>query len=121
MQACRTRKNHRLRTIMRDILDELSKGTISPEQAERIYDDVMDSGKVDFAEALSLSKMEATAFGHGVGLPELAKWRLKGWPSKCVACGRAIEVPQYGWMAKEINPDHHVLEHITCLATANGR
>lgn len=105
--------------MKRDILLELAEGKISPKQAEEIYISFMDSDQGDVSGAFCLSKIEATAFLHGVGLPELAQWRKHGWPNKCILCGKALDVPKFGWMAKEIGPDRHALEHIECPIAAS--
>ncbi len=101
--------------MKRDILRELADGAVSPEEAERIYDAIMNAGKMDFAEALGLNTLEATAYGYGVEFPELAKWRKEGWPNKCALCGKSIDIPNGGWMAKEFGPKfEHALEHLAC-------
>lgn len=105
--------------MKRDILKELMDGAVSPDEAERIYDAIMDDGKMDFAEALGLSNTEATAYGYGVPFDELAKWRRDGWPNNCVACGGVIDVSRGGWIPKEHGREpHHALKHLQCPAKA---
>ncbi len=107
--------------MKRDILKELSEGSVSPEEAGRIYDAIMDAGKMDFAEALGLNIFEATAFGYGVELPELARWRKNGWPNYCRHCEAAIDIPKGGWIAKESTPGgDHFLKHLQCPSKGRG-
>ena len=102
--------------MKRDILKELADGSVSTEEAERIYDDIMDAGKIDFAEALGLNNRESTAFGYGVPLDELAMWRKDGWPKNCAVCKRALDVSKSGWMATHTDASgRHLIVHIPCM------
>lgn len=99
----------------KDILAEIVDGRITIDEAYAFYDAVMDSdhgGKVP--ELLGMSVAEYTASCHGVGVEELAKWRSRGWPSKCPICGQPIDVEKFGWMAREANGSHSLV-HIKCL------
>lgn len=108
--------------MKRDILQELAKGKISPEEAQQIFDAVLHDGKMGLGEGVGMDNAEYTANCHGVGLPELAKWRKDGWPDECVVCGEHIDVPNFGWMAKELGPDQdHVLEHVQCPTTGRAK
>lgn len=104
--------------MKRDILDELARGEITANQAQLIHDDALAAGAIGLGEGLGMSNVEYTAYAQGVGLPEIAKWRQSGWPSKCVVCGGGLEAAKFGWMAKEIGPDKHALEHIECPIAA---
>ena len=57
--------------MIHDLLAELALGRISEAEAEKIYDDSMDSGTVNIPELLGLSKEEWTAFAHGVDFRQL--------------------------------------------------
>lgn len=105
-----------------DILSELGEGKISPEEAQKIFDATLDAGKMGLGDGLGMSNAEYTAYCHAVGLAEIAKWRKDGWPDKCAVCGERIDVPNFGWMAKELGPDQdHVLEHIQCPTTGRAK
>jgi hypothetical protein len=101
---------------MRDILAELAAGTLSEADAERIYEELMDSRTAYVPELLGISKEEWTAFTHGVGFTELSAWRHGGWPVECRRCRRAIDVARFGWLAKEVAPGRHVLQHVSCAS-----
>ena len=102
--------------MKRDILKELSDGSVSPAEAERIYDAIMDAGKIDYAVALGLNNLESTAFGYGVPLHELSKWRKDGWPKNCAVCKRPLDVSKGGWMATHVDASgHHMIIHIPCM------
>ncbi|MGH7573969.1 MAG: hypothetical protein ACREM1_02405 [Longimicrobiales bacterium] len=96
-----------------DILYELHAKTLSLEEAERIYDSVMDSDEIDISARLGLSRAEMTALSHGVWFDELAQWRYGGWPESCFRCGLRIEPTDFGWLAKE-QGEGHVLVHLRC-------
>jgi hypothetical protein len=100
--------------MKRNLLKELYDGNISVEQAYDIYDAAVNASVGDWAEPLELSDAEATAYAHGVGFAELARWRYEGWPNVCPICGKEIEVEKFGWWAKEIDEGHRLV-HITCL------
>ena len=108
--------------MKRDILDELGQKTISPEEAQGIFDAVLDAGQMGLGEGVGMSRTEYTAHGHGVWFDELAGWRKNGWPDTCVVCGEKIDVPKFGWIAKELGPDQdHFLKHIECPTKARPR
>ena len=100
--------------MIHDLLAELALGRISETEAEKIYDDLMDSGTVNIPELLGLSKEEWTAFAHGVDFRQLSRWRIHGWPTRCLRCGRSIVVSQFGWLATEAAPHEYGLKHVTC-------
>lgn len=93
--------------IVQDILKDLYFGALSSQQADAIFDELMDSSNSSQArEILGLSPMEWTAFGQGAGFPQLAKWRYEGWPSSCQICGAKIQVDQYGWLLADEGMRH---------------
>ncbi len=84
--------------IFRDILRELHLGILSSQQADAVFDELMDSSNSSkIKEILGISPQEWTAFGQGASLSLLAKWRYEGWPNSCRICGKAIEFEKYGW------------------------
>jgi hypothetical protein len=100
--------------ISRDLLRELFEKKISEEDAAELLDNVLDSSDGRNTESvLMFTRAEWTAYGHGAGLSDLARWRYQGWPSKCVRCGREIALDRFGWKVVERN-GLSVLEHIRC-------
>jgi hypothetical protein len=96
-------------------LDDLASGQITPDEAQKIFDAALSAGQVGLGEGVGMNNAEYTAHCQGVWFSELARWRKKGWPEKCARCGRRIDVPNFGWIAKETKPDgDHFLQHIDC-------
>lgn len=107
--------------MKRDLLYELYSGITSLAEAEAIYDSIMGGEEAAaVADHLGLTPVEWTAYAHGVGFAELARWRHEGWPSACARCGQTIAVHRYGWLAREeregVEGAHHLV-HVACPAT----
>jgi hypothetical protein len=101
---------------MRDLLAEIEDARLTSEEAQGILDRFLDSPNAcDVAVALGFSQPEWTAYGHGAGLAELARWRAKGWPRACRICSREIRVEDFGWTVRESGSGSELL-HISCLA-----
>lgn len=101
--------------IKRDLLDELYKGLISVDESYAILESILESPEApSVKEALGFSDPEYTAYGHGVGLINIAKWRHEGWPEACAKCRKSLVVGEYGWWAKK-EDNVGVLYHIGCL------
>ena len=103
----------------RDILTELYNGSISKDEAEDIFEQIIKHmiGTREVApapELLGMSHQEWMAHGDGVGLVELAKWRYEGWPDVCPKCGKKIDITRPGWFAKR-KGKRHALFHLSCL------
>ena len=98
----------------RDILNEISTGTLKEEQVEKILAEILRSNDAEKVESrLMLTRMEWTAYCHGATFSELSRWRDQGWPTQCILCGREIEVDKFGW--KVIDKDGiSKLRHIRC-------
>lgn len=100
--------------MKRDVLDEICSARMRLDEAEELYDEIMDSDVGgDLAELLGLSSEEWTAFGQGVWFDELAEWRKNGWPHKCVLCGEDIVLKSFGWLVLE-RDGVSCLRHIEC-------
>lgn len=85
-----------------DVLPELTSRELTLEEIEALYDATMESDhSVAVEELLGISQPEWTAFGHGVGFEELARWRVDGWPTLCPLCGKHIAPCVFGWLAQE--------------------
>jgi hypothetical protein len=97
-----------------DLLDAISRGIMSAEEAEDRAHEIADTRHGDLRELLGMSSVEYTAYAHGASLVQIARWRRDGWPSHCAICGRNLDVPQFGWVPREIEPVF-VLVHIACL------
>ena len=111
--------------MKRDLVDELGSNIITAEEAEVVFDQWLDSGGTQ-PEQLGFSQTEYTAYSHGAGFDDLAKWRKQGWPEDCSICGKALgAVTDFGWFvwdqdAKKIG-NHGGdlgLAHIKCLSSA---
>jgi len=102
---------------MKDILAGLIDGSMSLQEVEDKYDNIMESHDGGMLyDLLGISKAESTAFGHGLWFDELAEWRKNGWPNKCAICGKEIVIENWGWFAREINDgESHELVHIDCM------
>lgn len=101
-----------------DLLKLIFEQEISVEDAERIYDEVVDGSKgASLREVLGLSRQEWTAFGFGVWFDELAVWRYEGWPRRCQRCGLEIDVGNFGWQAIAVDGERHRLRHFKCPGT----
>jgi hypothetical protein len=100
--------------MKRDILNEINRQEISVDEAEKIYDEIMDGPKASEAPSLlGLSKTEWTAFCHGATFEILSNWRINGWPVICLRCGKGILVDHFGWMFKEIGMTVGLV-HVDC-------
>ena len=89
--------------MSRDALSELASGEVTLEEIEALYDAIMESDRSAAAqELLGMSSTEWTAFGHGVGFKELARWRAEGWPIRCPLCDKELPLPvnSVGWPRK---------------------
>jgi hypothetical protein len=101
--------------IERDLLDELSQGAITGDLAQSILDAMLDSPfSSEIEKRLGFARPEWTAFAHGASLQELATWRKDGWPTKCLACGKAIDVARFGWRIVDDGKGRSGLRHIRC-------
>lgn len=102
--------------MSRDVLAELASHAITLEEAESLYDAILESDRRSAVrELLGMTRFEWTAFGHGVGLEELARWRVDGWPRLCEICGKQVSPPEFGWLAREESSGSHRLVHVACL------
>lgn len=91
---------------MIDILNKIIFGEISKQDAEQVFDDIMDrfhSGllKNDPQDEMCLNNHEWTAVAYGVDLDVLANWRKNGWPRTCINCNRSIDYKNYGWRIEQ--------------------
>ena len=101
--------------MKRDVLHALVSGSMSLDEVEGFYDRLMDSGEVGrAAELLGMSPAEWTAFAQGVWFDELAGWRSRGWPRNCVVCGKEVDIPQFGWLVREMMGTPR-LAHVACI------
>lgn len=101
---------------MKRTLAAVAAGELPVEDLEEAYEQLMNSSdSADIAEQLGLSREEWTAFGHGVGFGELARWRRDGWPDRCVVCGERIDAPRFSWLAQGDETSHHLV-HVGCLS-----
>lgn len=99
-----------------DLLDDLIKGRLSPEDAESMYDFYMDNltdADPPIAEMLNFSKKEWTAHAHGAPFQAIARWRDRGWPDRCFICGGEIIPDEFGWFPREHDGEYG-LRHIVC-------
>lgn len=103
--------------MSRDVLSELASGLATLGQIEAEYDAIMNSDRsADAPVLLGMSSIEWTAFGHGVGFDELARWRTEGWPLRCPMCDKELRPPaEFGWLAQVQEDGTHRLVHIGCL------
>ncbi len=100
--------------MKRDLLREVYEGSISPEQADGIYDAANDEDVASVRDNLGLTLIEDTAYGY-LRPDELAKWRYEGWPNICQVCEKEIQdVQKGGWVIKRIDGDPRLI-HLTCL------
>ncbi|NTF66279.1 hypothetical protein A6U85_32445 [Agrobacterium sp. 13-626] len=103
--------------IKRDLLDDLSRGELTDDEAQKILDEVLDSPLASETEkTLGFSRIEWTAFAHGASLQELAAWRKGGWPTQCLVCGKLIDVASFGWRVIDDGKGNSGLRHIRCPA-----
>jgi hypothetical protein len=101
--------------MIRDVLSEIRTGATSVDDAEKLYNLIMDSDESStVAEQLGLSRVEWTAFCQGVGFAELAQWRASGWPTNCAVCGKPIVSADFGWLAQAMDEVDHCLVHVSC-------
>lgn len=101
--------------MKQDILADITKGSVSLEEAESIYDHIMDSPEAfQAAELLGLTRVEWTAFCQGIGFDVLARWRYQGWPDICPQCNRKVELEKIGWLIKQ-KGNEYVIIHVKWL------
>lgn len=97
-----------------DILREVFEQRLTAEQADEFLAHVLDSPEAGKAESLlMLTRPEWTAHGHGSTLEELARWRYRGWPTRCIRCSREIEIDKFGWKVVDVD-GVSALSHIQC-------
>lgn len=103
--------------MKRDVLSELASGEVGLAEVEALYDSMMNSDAASLVQdLLGLSSAEWTAFAHGVGFEELARWRADGWPERCPLCGKKLPAPaEFGWFAQAKADGTHRIVHIACL------
>jgi hypothetical protein len=88
--------------IKQDVLEKLNSGEFTIEQVEKFYEEILNSPNADqLYSLLCLTKVESTAFLHGVPFEVLAKWRKTGMIDVCAKCGGKIALDKYGWRIKE--------------------
>lgn len=97
-----------------DVLLEIDRRQLTEEGADSILDRILDSAQAEKVESLlALSRAEWTAHCHGATFSDLARWRYHGWPTQCAACGREINVADFGWKVVEVGGFSN-LKHIRC-------
>jgi hypothetical protein len=97
-----------------DILKKLYAGSITPNEAQKMLDEVLDSeGGGAIGSLLKIGDVEWTAYGHGAQLEEIARWRYDGWPTRCAVCGRKIHADLFGWLIMQYG-GRSALRHVGC-------
>ena len=94
-----------------NILKLLYEKKITEKEAYKIYDDVMKYDNSQWIELLGLTRYEAAAYSFG--FQTIARWRYKGWPTKCTLCKKKLVIEKYGWMNKKVG-NRRKLAHIDC-------
>jgi hypothetical protein len=98
----------------RDILAQLHAGGMRADEAEHIFDAVMDSPhSAAVQDLLVLSREEWKAFCFGVSFVRLADWRYNGWPYRCWKCGRELKAAECDWTIVWRN-EQPQLQHVVC-------
>ena len=99
---------------MEDFLKRVYGKELTEDEAEEIYDNIMEHGHNDsWQEVLSMNTTEATAFMHGASFAEIARWRYEGWPTHCPVCGESLDISGGGWMVRETKAGSSIA-HIGC-------
>jgi hypothetical protein len=107
--------------MMIDLLAGLYDGTISPDQAWTICNEVLDSSEAaDIRHLLGFSNIEWTAYCWGASFVILAQWRYSGWPDVCPICTEKIVIPNYRWMPRKMNGDMRLF-HVACIPTSQKK
>lgn len=101
---------------MIDVLKDLHENKISLDEAWEIYDRIMEENPGEIGTLLNLSLTEMTAFVHGAGFEDLARWRYSGWPVNCAICGKGMVIENFGWIVKEGKNDTSTIVHVECLS-----
>lgn len=100
----------------KDVLTELNNHTMTLEEVEDFFDQVMDDEEsTNLPAMLGLSEQEMTAYAHGVGLKTLAQAREQSWPTSCAYCTKPISPSQFGWKAFEIKGELCLVHINHCL------
>ena len=87
----------------KNFLEDLYYGKISEDEAYDIYDHLVEIDNTTIRDNLGMTKMEWTARCNAVPFRVIAKWKMEGWPNKCIATGESIIPENYGWVVKEIS------------------
>lgn len=102
-----------------DIIAMLSHNEMTVEEAENIFDNIIDkihNGQITsgWRKVLELSNYEATALLHGATLTDLVKVRYDGWPTHCSQCNLPLDYKKYGWFFCSNDEGIPKIEHIIC-------
>ena len=111
----------------RNIIEEMSKGEISEDEALHIISENLSKKGFD-PSCIGISNVEWTAYAQGADLHTITRWRKSGWPTKCSICRNNLPEPsEYGWFVWDIiekkigNYSGNIgLIHINCTQTKDN-
>jgi hypothetical protein len=100
-----------------DVLKELNEKTITLNQANGIYKQLMESKEAPNAGwRLGLNQIERIALIQGTPLKILLEWRYQGWPQACYRCGKHVEITvNHTWAIEQRKGKAFTLVHYMCF------